>query len=118
MAFGKGKGKGKRGGGAGPPFRPASGAKGGGKGGFTGTCFYCGEPGHRRSECAKYTAHLKGGGGAHPGALNQVSEEDATADTWATWLAEEEGFAPVLNGELNSLAAEVPTFNQFDALAE
>merc|ERR1711940_428552 len=88
-AFAKGKGKGKKGGGGGSPFRPASGVKGGGKGGagggkggaggggkggFTGTCYFCGEPGHRRSECAKYTAHLKGGG-ASPDSLNQVGWE-------------------------------------------
>ena len=119
MAFAKGKGKGRKGGGGGPPFRPASGVKGGGKGGagggkggaggggkggFTGNCFHCGKPGHRRSECAEYTAHLRGGG-AHPGYLNQVGfyggygasgipEEDLNADIWATGAAGEEDFAP------------------------
>ena len=138
-AFHKGKGKGRRGGGGGPPFRPALGAKGGGKGGagggkggaggggkggFTGTCFYCGEAGHRRSECAKYTAHLKGGGGATSTSLNQVGyygtsglyEEDPSADFWPA--AGDEDFAPVLNGDLGSLSVEIPTSNAFSALAE
>ena len=125
---------------AGCPPRPATGARGGGKGGtgggkggpggggkgaVTGSCFHCGKPGHRRSECPEYTAFLKGGG-ARAGALNQVTagwggelEEDANADSWM--LGDAEGdFAPVLNGEpylLNSLTAEVPLRNSFAVLA-
>merc|ERR1712026_458739 len=136
-AFAKGKGKGKKGGGGGggPPYRPTlgqgggkggggKGGAGGGKGGFTGACWHCGGP-HRRSECPAFTAHLKGGGakgGGNPGSLNWfgesgsggLAEEDANADAWA---AGEEGFSPVLNGELYALSAEVPTSNSFAALA-
>ena len=90
-AFAKGKGKGKKGGGGNLPFLPPTGARGGGKGGagggkggaggggkggFGGNCFHCGEPGHKRSECAKYTAFLQAkGGGSGPGSLNQMGTD-------------------------------------------
>ena len=48
--------------------------------------------------------------------MSGLWEEDANAGAWATGAAGEEDF-PVLNGELYSLSAEVPTSNAFSALA-
>ena len=138
-AFAKGKGKGNQGGGVNQPFSPPTGLRGGGKGGtgggkggpggggkggYSGTCWHCHEPGHRRQECPKYTAFPKaqGKGGGSPGYLNQVGseeafgfgvsslpEEEANAAAWALGAAEEGAdYGPVLNGSLNALTAEIP----------
>ena len=122
--FQKGKGKGGgggAGGAGGQPFRPPTGANGGGKGaggaggkggqqglgaGGAGggkggqqgpACWFCNKPGHRRSECPLFTAHLQAkgkgrgsgdqvlndlGGGEAGGDLSPLTEEECNAEEW------------------------------------
>ena len=108
--FSKGEGKGSPGS---APFRPPSGYKGGGKGGKAKVgkgapgaigapgagagCWHCGKPGHRRSECAAFTAHLQAqgkgqGAGLASRALNEFGE-DAPSGAMGSLYEEEAGAA-------------------------